>query len=309
VDEQRLDLPERDPLLVAHRERQHLLVGGEGPGGDRAEQPQHREVDLTVGPVGGGIDQPRPPVGGGEDVAAPEVAVDPSRRLLRAAEAIDPGDYGRDRRRRALVDPARIPRIAGQPLDPGTVVLGPRRRRADRTRRQLDATEAERHLGRTRGKDAEARGARGVDPGEPGTELLLPIPAEPPLLDPGENQAPIPVLVDRRQHLRDREPARRLAEPGEAGGLELVLAGAGPGPRLQERFGPVLEPEPPGLVDVAAGHPAGPLHRRAQRPARRPDHRRRPHPSAAIVALSSAIRPSAARSTMSSTSSNPRSPP
>src|SRR4029079_6910042 len=73
VDEQRLDLPERHPLLVSGRERPDLLVGGDRPGRDRAEQPHHREVDLAVGAMRGWLDQPRPSVGGGEDVAAPEV--------------------------------------------------------------------------------------------------------------------------------------------------------------------------------------------------------------------------------------------
>ena len=42
----------------------------EDPLARRAEEPQHREVDLAMAAVGGGVDQPGAPVRAGEDVAA-----------------------------------------------------------------------------------------------------------------------------------------------------------------------------------------------------------------------------------------------
>src|SRR4051794_36596414 len=71
VDEQRQELPQLDALLVPGRERADLLVGGEEGRTGRAEQAQHREVDLAVAAVGRGVDQPWLPGGVPQLVAAP----------------------------------------------------------------------------------------------------------------------------------------------------------------------------------------------------------------------------------------------
>ena len=89
VHEQREQLVELDALLVAGREREALLVGGEEVPAGRAEQPQHRQVDLAVPAVGRRVDQPRAAVASPQHVAAPQVAVQARGRLGRAGELGD----------------------------------------------------------------------------------------------------------------------------------------------------------------------------------------------------------------------------
>ena len=91
----------------------------------------------------------------------------------------------------------------------------------------------------------------------------------------------------------------------EPGGLVLVLAVACARAALQEGLGPVGQPELPGVVDVAAGNPAGPLDRRAEGTSGGGDRLLVAQPPAAVAERISAISPSQARSIMSSTSSNP----
>ena len=57
VHEQRIELVERDAFVVPGRERVRLLVGGEHPRAEAAEQPHHRQIDLAVAAVDGRIDQ------------------------------------------------------------------------------------------------------------------------------------------------------------------------------------------------------------------------------------------------------------
>ena len=90
-------------LLPAGGERVHLLVGGEAVGAEAAEEPHHRQVELAVAAVGGGVDQPAAAVDVDEPVAGPQVAVQPGRRLGGAAdlaqavgvEPLEPGDGAR----------------------------------------------------------------------------------------------------------------------------------------------------------------------------------------------------------------------
>ena len=62
----------------------------------RAEQPQHRQIDLAVSAVRRRIDQPRAAVTAPEDVPAPEVAVQPGGRLGRAGELGHPRAHALD---------------------------------------------------------------------------------------------------------------------------------------------------------------------------------------------------------------------
>jgi hypothetical protein len=89
VEQERSELPERRALVGAGCERCLLFIGGEAALGRTVEQAQHREVELAVAAVRGGIDQPGPLVAVSEDVAGPEVAVDARRRLGRTREVID----------------------------------------------------------------------------------------------------------------------------------------------------------------------------------------------------------------------------
>ena len=83
VDQQREELEERDARLVPGRERVRLRVGGEEPRVGRAEEAQHREVDLAVAAVGGGVDH----AGRAEHVPRPEVAVHAARAARPARTA------------------------------------------------------------------------------------------------------------------------------------------------------------------------------------------------------------------------------
>src|SRR4051794_30453172 len=90
VHEQREQLPQADAVLVAVCERCDLLVRGEHALARGAEQPQHGEVDLAVTAVRSRVDQPRAAVRTGQHVAAPQVSVQPRRRLGGAPPGGDP---------------------------------------------------------------------------------------------------------------------------------------------------------------------------------------------------------------------------
>ena len=89
VEQQWGELPERDALCCPGCERGPLLIGGEAALGRTAEQAQHREIELAVTAVGGGIDQPGLLIAVGEDVAGPQVAVDAGGRLRWAGDVVD----------------------------------------------------------------------------------------------------------------------------------------------------------------------------------------------------------------------------
>src|SRR3954466_13098561 len=75
VNDQWRDLVQRDALFPTRFERKRLRVRGETFGTEPTEEPHHREVELTVASVRGGIDQPAATVGVDQTVARPQVAV------------------------------------------------------------------------------------------------------------------------------------------------------------------------------------------------------------------------------------------
>ncbi len=86
VHHERRDLVERHAVGPSRCERRDLLVGVEGGRTETAEEPHHRQIELAMTAVRGGIHQPVPPVGGPEAVPRPQVAVQPRRRLVGASE-------------------------------------------------------------------------------------------------------------------------------------------------------------------------------------------------------------------------------
>ena len=89
MDQQRLQLPEADPVPEAFGQRADFRIAVvEGlPGA--AEQFEHGQVQFAMGAVGSGIDQPGSALAP-EDVPGPEVTVDPRRGLDRAGEISGP---------------------------------------------------------------------------------------------------------------------------------------------------------------------------------------------------------------------------
>ena len=262
-----------------------------------------------MGAVGGGIDQPVPAVRPGVDVAAPEVAVDPGRRLGRPGELADPLDHPADRGSGGGVDPAARrgqrcraaragPRSGHPSREPGgTASSG-----------SVTPAEAQRPARRARRQGVEARGAGPVNDRQAAPELLLAARSRRPRLDPFERQPERAGLLDHREHARDRQAAG-LGQPGQPRGLGAVLVGGGVAPALQERAGSVRQIEQPGVVDVAAADPPRPLDAGAERPAGGGERSSAAHQAALSSPRISSSSPSQARSTMSRTSSKPPSPP
>src|SRR6185437_7259917 len=75
--DERGDLVQRHAIRPAVGERMDLLVRLETGRAEAAEQPHHREVELTVSTMRGRVDQPAAPAGVDKPVAGPEVAVQP----------------------------------------------------------------------------------------------------------------------------------------------------------------------------------------------------------------------------------------
>ena len=163
VDDQRGDLVQGNPVAPSAGERMDLVVGGEALVAEAAEQPHHRQVELTVAAVGGGIDQPALSRRVDEAIAGPQIAVQPGRRLVGGAELVEAAGECLQRRHGR-----RRQHVAGktgegkQPLRP--VELGPR---LARLVRQSPAA------GRAPVLAAEDRRTGSVQGGEAATELRL----------------------------------------------------------------------------------------------------------------------------------------
>jgi hypothetical protein len=84
VNHERVELVERHARGVAGREGPRLVVGREHARAEAAEEPHHREVDLAVAAVDGGIAEAGRARFVAEEVAAPQVAVQARGRLLGA---------------------------------------------------------------------------------------------------------------------------------------------------------------------------------------------------------------------------------
>src|SRR4051812_30569905 len=83
VHEERMQLMQPDSVAPSVEQRPGLVVRGE----DAVEMwrsgpDEHREVGLPVPAVGCGVDEPAATVASPEHVAAPQVAVNPRRRLV-----------------------------------------------------------------------------------------------------------------------------------------------------------------------------------------------------------------------------------
>jgi hypothetical protein len=228
------------------------------------------------------------------DVAAPEVAVQPRRRLVRPGELLDPGCDRLDRAhaggpQRAAV--GRHPRRRQQPV--GGVE---RRPAAGRLVRQRERPEPQqRRVGRARRQRAGRLRPGLVQERETAPEMRLV--GAPAALDPLERQE----VVADRQDVRHGQRSG-AGQPAQARGLGGEGAWNGIRSGLDERAPPVLEHGRVGVVEVAAGHAPQLRDRRAERGGERVPHTR---PSA----RSSSSSPRHAASTRSSTCSKPSSPP
>jgi hypothetical protein len=215
VDQQRVELVQLDALLPSVRQGVDLVVGGEARLAEAAEQPHHRQVGLAVPTVGRGVDDPRAAVHIGEHVAAPQVAVDPRRRLVRAGELGDPTAGALDVGRAASGKAAAVDSGPDEGQDPALhVERGPAGDRAVRLRQGAD--EPVRLL-----FPPERRRACEVERGEATSEVLVGRYAPRPDLDALGRQ---PIAVERqdRRHagpVGDREPAQSSGLVRERRGL------------------------------------------------------------------------------------------
>ena len=243
VDEQRQQLPQRQPLLVARRASGcDLVVGGE-----RARGRARRTAAASRGRSRGG--RRRPP--GRSAAARPSAPAStlPLQRspCRRAGGSGGPASSGRRSIRRARSRPrAAAGQRAAVGRERAAAARGGARRRTRASRRrwprELDRAEPQPAERRARRRRAERRRARRVDVREAAAELLLARRVEPPVVDPLEREE----AVAGREHLRHARARRRLAEPAQAGGLGRVLAGRGAGARLDEHPRRRRRARPPG---------------------------------------------------------------
>ena len=94
VNEQGIELVERDASLVARLERIFGGVRAEDRRAEAAEELHHREVDLPVPEVDRRIDEARRAVLVRDGVASPEIAVEERRRIIRLREHVDAREEG-----------------------------------------------------------------------------------------------------------------------------------------------------------------------------------------------------------------------
>ena len=231
--------------------------------------------------VGGRIDQHRAT----HHVAAPQVAVQARRWLGRAGEVGHP---------------------LAQPLDRGHAVGGQPRPRGQGHDPRLCSRRPASRAPRRRDLQWPQPQRRRSPPGVPGASV--PKPSAPAAcmvasirprrsassLRPPSTQASTSTSSRGGQHLGHGCAA--LAQPAQAGRLGLVGARVA---GLRERRRAVVQLQPPGVVQVAAGDRLGGRHLAAQRRGR----------CAQRVDRTSSSSPRLERSTMSSTSSNPSGPP
>ncbi|ADD45699.1 hypothetical protein Snas_6075 [Stackebrandtia nassauensis DSM 44728] len=97
VDQQQMQLVQRNPVSPAFGQRPHLVVRRHDPVQVRRPAPQVQQCDvgLAVAAVGGGVDEPGP-VTSPVDVAGPQVAVQSRHRFRRWRQLFDAGDDGLD---------------------------------------------------------------------------------------------------------------------------------------------------------------------------------------------------------------------
>ena len=89
MDHQRVELVQGNPFPIAVGEGKGLLVSGEHPGPEAAEQLHHGEIDLPVAAVNSRVNQARLADVVGDQVAAPQIAVQPGGRLRRPAQRFE----------------------------------------------------------------------------------------------------------------------------------------------------------------------------------------------------------------------------
>jgi hypothetical protein len=90
------ELVQGDPVEPPISQRRRLVIGGNDPLEVRTpEEPQHREVGLPMPTMRSGVDEPHP-VATPEHGPAPEVAMQPGRRLGRPSKLPNPVTDGLD---------------------------------------------------------------------------------------------------------------------------------------------------------------------------------------------------------------------
>src|SRR5579875_616560 len=246
VNEQRRELIEGDPLPPSLGKRVALLVGGDQPPRQAAEKLQHRQVDLPVAAVGGGIDQPGVSGPVPEDVAPPQVAVEAGRRLGVADKLLKPSAEAQDGICRPAADRPPPGADLNQRLEPaGCVELRPA----------------------LAGRIGQGKGAEGGAPlrpslwvakvgcaacvqlGKAAAEEDQPPLAATALLDPLQGEV-------AAAHLQDGGDGQRLraCKPAQVAGLLGKGAGRGSGAGLEEGDPPIGQPYLVGGVDVAAAN-------------------------------------------------------
>jgi hypothetical protein len=150
---------------VPRLEGEGFFVSGEDAGAEAAEEPHHREIDLTVSPVDGGIDEARLALRVGVQIAAPEIAVQARRWFGRAdrgfharEEAIEGGE--RARRQLTSIDGASHERYDAFLA----VERGPRGVDSVRLRQRTHVVVV---------RETEARGSSAVQRGEPAPQCFV----------------------------------------------------------------------------------------------------------------------------------------
>ena len=241
-----------DAVLPAVGERVDLGVGGEAGVSEATEQAHHREVELAMATVGGGIDEPAVAALVDEPVARPEVAVQtgPAARRRHRAAASRVGSASRSRaadaRRRTA---RRRPGRAGR----GAAAAAFRRTRPRSAMGSLGRPTAAR---RAPVLPSEARRCGLVQAGQRATELGLgrPCRPRPPRSTRGRGRVGRRRRRPRRRAPRARGTASAAASQrsplasvvkNPAGGLGWVLA---------KTRRPSSRSKREGLGDVAASH-------------------------------------------------------
>ena len=210
VHRERRDLVQRDALLPPVGEGIRVGIRGEARVAEPAEEAHHREVELAVATVRGGIDQPVATVGVDQPVAGPQVAVQACGRFRGTADSFQAPGQSLHRRDRRVRQRARITRQPGEREQPVSgVELGPRRARFVGQPAAAGAAPV---------FAAEAGRARAVQRRKCGAEWRFGRAARPAaFVDPLQHEV-VRCVVGDREHLGDRDRAG-CAQPGEPGGL------------------------------------------------------------------------------------------
>ena len=248
MDEQRRELVPVDPLPPAVREGVFGVVGAPALRPEAAEEGHYREIDLTVRPGGGGVDEPVRPLPvdlPDESVACPQVAVDEGGRLGRSAPLRRVRPYTLEEVAGAGVESSLADGALDERADPPVdVEVRPVRARGEVDLRraevaELDAIEA-----------AERVVRRAVQAGQGGAEGRLGrFGAAAALGDPFQDKS-VRRLPEDLRHVQ--VVGGVLAQRSQPGGLPLEETGRRGGMRLAED-GTVCGVESVGRGDVATG--------------------------------------------------------